>query len=97
MKRPNDYINLYILRKELYYHPSWYDDQAIFLKLLKKSKFTDEDIITFGRLYVRYNHLKNLKELRKYLNYILKKMEMHSPNNLFEKTRQIYKKRQIKN
>lgn len=96
MKRSNNYINIYKLRKELYYHPPWYKDQEIFLKLLKKSTFTDEDIIDFGRIYVRYNHLKNLKELRKYLNYILEKMEIDNPNSLFKKTKQIYNNRQIK-
>lgn len=96
MKRSSNFVNLYKLKKELHYYPSWYKDKGIFLKLLKKSYFVDEDIINFGRIYVRYNHLKNLKELNKYLNYILRKMELDNPKNLFKKTKQIYNDRGIK-
>lgn len=95
MKEHNNYINLYRIKKELYYYPSWYKDKSLFFKLLKQSNFTDEDILNFGRIYVRYNHLNNFKELTKYLNYILQKMKLHSAKRLFEKTNEIYSTKRI--
>lgn len=95
MKRSSDFVNLYKLSKELHYHPSWYKDKGTFLILLKKSSFTDEDLINFGRIYVKYNHLKNLKELNKYFNYILKKLELNNSKNLFKKTNEIYNNRGV--
>lgn len=96
MKRPSDFVNLYKLRKELHYYPSWYKDKKTFLILLNKSNFTDEDIINFGRIYVKYNHLKNLRELNKYFNYVLEKMQLDNSKNLFKKTNQIYNNRGVK-
>lgn len=96
MNQHNHYINIYKLKKELYYYPSWYEDKSLFFKLLKQSNFTDEDILNFGRIYVSYSHINNSKELTKYFNYILKKMKLNDSKTLFQKTNAIYNTKQIK-
>ena len=84
-------INIRKLNRDLHYHPSWYKDKDQLFKLLKQSNFTDEEITEFGRIYVRYNNTKYFKELKKYFNHIIEKMHFDGPQQLFAKTKQIYK------
>lgn len=90
-------LNLIKLNKQLHYHPPWQEDQLIFKKLLDKSNFKDEDIILFARLYVKYSHLHcfDENELSNYFNYMLQKMQIYSSINLFNITKNIYKKSKI--
>lgn len=90
MQHYSTYINTSKLKKELYYHPAWYTDEKKFLELLKQSKFKQEDITDFGRLYVKYSHLKDYEELNKYFKFILKRMKLNNEINLCHKTKQIY-------
>ena len=83
-------INIYRLNKYLKYHPSWYKDKIILFKLFKQSKFTDKDIINFGRINVKYNHIKDIEELTQYFNYIIKQMNFNNPEELYSKTQQTY-------
>ena len=85
-------VNLKKLNQQLYYHPPWQEDKPIFLAFLQKSSFSNQDIILFARLYVKYSHLHCSKsnELANYFSYILKKMQINDSNNLFSKTHNIY-------
>lgn len=90
MQNHNKDINIYKLKKELYYHPAWYKDQEYFFKLLNQSQFKQKDIIDFGRLYVKYSHLTYYKELNKYFNFILERMNLNNKVNLCDKTKHIH-------
>lgn len=85
-------MNISKLYKELYDHPPWRKDKNTFMRLLKSSHFTDEDIIIFARLYVKYSHLHcfHINELHNYFQYILQKMNFSNPAELFKKTNKIY-------
>lgn len=87
-------VNIRKLDKELYYHPQWPKDRPILYSYFHKSTFTDNDILIFGRLYVKYSHLHCFKvtELTNYFNFMLHKMQIHNAKQLFERTRQIYLK-----
>ena len=87
-------VNISKLKKELYYHPAWAEDQDIFLKFLYQSNFSEQDIIVLARLYVKYSHIHCFQksELTNYFNCLLHKMQIHSPKNLFRATHNIYAK-----
>ena len=91
-------VNIRKLRKELYYHPGWEEDQHIFLRFLHQSYFSDKDIIVFARLYVKYSHIHCFhdSQLTSYFNYMLQKMQIHTSKNLFNKTNSIYEKNDTK-
>lgn len=82
------------LKKELYYHPAWAEDEDIFLKFLRQSYFSNKDIIIFARLYVKYSHIHCFQDsqLTYYFSHILNKMELYNSKNLFKKTHSIYAK-----
>ena len=86
-------INLTKLNQELYYHPPWPQDKHTFIRLLNQSQFTNNDIILFARLYVKYSHIHcfQISELTEYFKYMLIKMQIYNPQKLFEKTQTIYK------
>jgi len=86
-------MNISKLHKELYHHPPWPKDKKTFIRLLKLSVFTNEDIIIFARLYVKYSHIHcfRINELQNYFNYILKKMNFNNSTELFNKTNKIYR------
>lgn len=85
-------VNISKLKKELYYHPAWAEDEHIFLKFLRQSYFSDQDIIIFARLYVKYSHIHCFQnsQLTYYFNYMLEKMKIYTSKNLFKKTHNIY-------
>ena len=85
-------VNIKKLNTELYYHPPWQEDKPVFMKLLNQSHFTDDDIILFARLYVKYSHIHcfQISELTNYFKYMLIKMKISSSKKLFEKTKLIY-------
>lgn len=87
-------VNAQQLQKELYYHPAWSEDRDIFMKFLNKSYFSDQDLIILARLYVKYSHIHCFQksELTSYFNYILRKMQMHDSQELFNRAHSIYKK-----
>lgn len=87
-------INLKKLNIELYYHPPWPKDRPTFIRLLNQSDFTNNDVITFARLYVKYSHLHcfYINELKNYFHYMLAKMQINNPEVLFKSTCDIYKK-----
>ena len=87
-------INIRQLKKELYYHPAWAEDQHTFLRFLQRSCFSDEDVIVFARLYVKYSHIHCFQntELTNYFNYMLQKMQINTSENLFKITNNIYAK-----
>ena len=89
---------IYKLTKELYFHPAWHNDKHVFLSLLQKSYFIENDILNFARLYVKYSHLHVNKnnELNKYFKYMIHKMQMSNASNLFKVTKQIYNDKIIK-
>ncbi len=87
-------INIGKLKKELYYHPAWAEDQDVFFRFLRQSSFSDKDIIIFARLYVKYSHIHCFQEsqLTYYFNYMLEKMQIYTSKQLFKKTNNIYAK-----
>lgn len=91
MEKPY-YINMHRLDKVMYYCPSWNHDRHFFIQLLDKSNFADEDILKLGRLYIKYNQIYKQKnnELTNYFDYMLKKMNIYGPANLFNHTKYIY-------
>ena len=91
-------INIKKLSIELYYHPPWPKDKHLFVQLLNQSNFTDDDIIIFAQLYVKYSHIHCLyiNELNRYFTYMLTKMQLYSATHLFQKTKSIYKKQRHK-
>ena len=87
-------VNIKKLKKQLYYHPAWAEDQDTFMRFLNQSNFSDEDIVLFGRLYVKYSHMHcfHSNELSNYFNHILERMQIHTSVNLFSKTHCVYKR-----
>lgn len=87
-------VNIRKLKRELYYHPAWEEDKHMFMQLLYQSYFSDQDIITLGRLYVKYSHIHCFQksELTIYFSYMLEKMQIHSSKELFSRTHNIYRK-----
>lgn len=85
-------INIKKLKRELHYHPAWEEDRYIFMKLLQQSEFSDQDIVMFGRLHVKYSHIHLFQksELANYFSYMLKKMQIRNIKELFSKTNDIY-------
>lgn len=90
-------LNTHQLNKEMHYHPSWNNDKKILLKLLRQISFTDRDILKFGRLYTKYNHIHSCKknELNRYFHFMLRKMEISNENTLFKITNTIYKNKNM--
>lgn len=78
----------------MYYHPAWEEDRYVFMKLLQQSDFSDQDIIIFGRLHVKYSHIHLFQdsELTNYFNYMLEKMQIRNTKELFSRTHSIYQK-----
>lgn len=70
-------------KQEMHYHPPWYNDQKIFLKLLDKKKLIYTDYITLSRLYIRYNHLDKTY-LNIYFDIMLKKIHKKNINELLK-------------
>ena len=87
-------VNITKLNKELYYHPAWPEDKKLLIPLMYQSSFTNSDILAFARLYVKYSHLHcfQVNELTHYFNYMLHRMQLYTPECLFQKTNNIYKK-----
>lgn len=87
------HFNIHKLNQELHYHPPWSEDKTTFINLLTQNSFTDDDIILFARLYVKYSHLHcfYISELTHYFTYMLKKMQIYNSTELFRKTKIIYK------
>lgn len=85
-------MNIHKLHKELYYHPPWIKDKPTFIKLLVQKSFSNQDIVTLARLYVKYSHLHcfQIGELNNYFRYMLVKMNLNTPSKLFETTHKIY-------
>lgn len=85
-------INLSKLDKELYYHPQWPKDRPKLIKFFSQSILTDDDMLDFGRLYIKYSHLQSFKagELGNYFNLMLNKMQIYDAQELFELTRKLY-------
>lgn len=85
-------ISIKKLHIELYYHPKWSKDKPTFIKFFYQSSFTNNDFIIFAKLYIKYSHIHcfQANELRKYFEYILKKMKIHNIKELFNKTHEFY-------
>lgn len=85
-------VNTKKLNSELHYHPPWPEDKPIFMRLLTQSHFTDDDILLFARLYVKYSHIHcfTISELTNYFKYMLIKMQIYSSDKLFDRTKFIY-------
>ena len=85
-------IDIKKLNKELYYHPPWREDKPVFIKFLTQSHFTDNDIILFARLYVKYSHIHcfQTNELTNYFQFMFIKMKLNNSEELFSKTQIIY-------
>lgn len=83
------------LKREMHYCPPWHKDKPLFFQLFKKSNFDENDILKLGRLYVKYSHMHNFNktELAKYFNFMLKKTQIYSINNLINQTHSIYHKK----
>lgn len=91
-------VNVNKLKKELFYHPAWAEDKETFLNFLRQSSFSNNDIVLFARLYVKYSHIHcfHATELTNYFNYMLIKMQMYTAKKLFSKTHEIYKNQRVK-
>lgn len=89
-------INIKKLNKELHYHPPWLKDKPSFIRLLNQSYFTNQDIILFARLYVKYSHIHcfQINELTYYFKSILIKMKINNSKELFNRTQVIHSQRQ---
>lgn len=87
-------VNINKLKKEMFYHPAWAEDKDTFIGFLYQSSFSNNDIIVFARLYVKYSHIHcfHRTELTNYFNYMLKKMQIPTATKLFSKTHAIYRK-----
>jgi hypothetical protein len=88
-------VNISKLKKEMFYHPAWAEDKDTFIDFLYQSNFSNNDIIVFARLYVKYSHIHcfHKTELTNYFNYMLKKMQIPNSRKLFSKTHDIYSRR----
>lgn len=89
-------INIKKLNKELRDHPPWLKDKPIFIRFLNQSYFTNQDIILFARLYVKYSHIHcfQTNELTHYFKSILIKMKINNSKELFKRTQVIHSQRQ---
>ena len=83
-------MNIQQLHRELRYHPAWYKDKHIFLKILRKQTINDKDILEFARIYVKYNHLSKLPTLQVCFKFILAKINVNNVKKLMHYTQRIY-------
>lgn len=89
-RKKRSFVNIQELHKELHYHPAWYKDQDIFLKILRKQTMNDKDVLEFARIYVKYNHLNKLSELQAYFEFILTKISINDVKKLMDYTQKLY-------
>lgn len=75
-----------LLKKEMHYHPPWYNDKSIFFKLLNKKVFSPNDYILFSRLYIRYSHV-NTQYLNEYFHIILNKTNKKNIDEILTQAR----------
>lgn len=74
-------------------HPQWYGDRQVVNKLMTDSP-TDFNLAELARLIVRYQGFPGGRDIQADLEKLLKKWQL-TPDELFEKTREIHAREPI--
>jgi Protein of unknown function (DUF3288) len=74
-------------------HPQWQSDRQTINKLMTEEQ-TDFNLAELARLMVRYQGFPGGRDIQTDLETILKKWQ-HTPETLFEKTREIHSREPI--